>query len=94
MSQLIEKRDRILIEQVHEKLGACLMTPVPEDELVQAMGPHVAHQLKQLWSGITERVTNQIATNKKMHDELRDAAVKLHPGRLPFKATFFDGTQS
>ena len=93
VSQLIEKRDTMLIEQVHEKLGTRLMKPVPEEELMEAMGPHVANQLKQLWSGITERVTDQIAANKKMHEDLRDAAVKLFPGRLPLKAVFFDGPQ-
>ena len=93
VSQLIEMRDKLLIEHVHEKLGALLAQPVPEDELVKTMGPHVASQLKQLWSGITGRVTRQIAANKKMHDDLRDVAVKLFPGHLPLKTVFFDGLQ-
>jgi hypothetical protein len=90
LSQLIEKRDEIMLQQAHPALGKFRGQPMPESDIHEALGPHVTLQLKQLWRGINERLVQQIDTTKKLHERLRDAAVGIHPGRLPVKGVFFD----
>ena len=90
LSQLIEQRDEIILRQAHPALGKFLGCHVPEDEIVNAIGQHSVRQLKQLWEGIAERVIDQIAKTRTLHDKLRDAAVRINPVRLPVKGVFLD----
>jgi hypothetical protein len=90
LCQLIQQRDDIMLKQAHPALNKFLGRPVPEDEVHEAIGRHVAQQLKQLWDGINKRLLEQIESTKTLHDKLRDAAVQIHPGRLPVKGVFFD----
>ena len=90
LSQLIQRRDEIILRNAHPALSKFLGLQVPEVEIHESLGLHVVQQLKQLWDGISNRLVEQIATTKNLHDKLRDAAVRIHPGRLPVKGVFFD----
>jgi hypothetical protein len=83
--QLITRRDTLLLKYVHPKLGKILGKPVPPDLLE----PHIVNQLKNIWDAINERLPEQIAATKKLHDQLRDAAVNIRPDQGILKVVFY-----
>ena len=93
ISQLIQRRDDLVLQQLHPVLGKFLGRPLTEKEVQDAVGEHVVHQLKQLSAGIKDRVVRQIATTKELTEKLRDAAVRMQPGRLPLTLVFFEKKQ-
>jgi hypothetical protein len=86
--QLVGKRDYLMAKEVHPKLKEFLGKPADEAQVRAAIGADVENQLKQFWSGICLRLHEELATTKRLYDDVGDAAALTHPGRLTIKVVF------